>query len=515
MIWLLGCAGDDAPDALAVEATVSVPSSAAPLVRALHVEASAPVTVRARWDGAEVTFPAGGTAQDHLLLGFRPGQAHAVEVEVEDAAGNTASATVEVVTDPLPAHFPRARVTGAQGEPGHTLVSMRSDRGPAPSEVAAVYDEAGEVRWTLEVEDVLQDVREVEGELWVLAGSDRAWLARYGWDGIERQRWALGAGQVEARHARVLHHDAGVVPGLDRIVALGRAPLQVAAYPADYDDPEITEARVVSDDVVVVFGTDGAVEREYRLSERWPMRRIGYDSLSTTIDGGADWAHANAILWDDGEVLLSLRHQDALVKLDAAGEVRWILANDANWPPDLAARRLTPVGELAWPYHQHGPWLGPVDADGERVLLVYDNGNHQASPWTGEERVTDPRSRVVQYRIDEAARTVRQDWVFDEPGGGALFSGAVGDVDLLPGGTVLSTWGFLDRLPDGQSNEALGLGRRSARILELDPTDPGDVRQIWELYLSNDAVDNAMGWTVYRAQRIPSLDPGGSVLRGR
>ena len=103
-----------------------------------------------------------GLESHHLLVGFRPGRHYALEVSV--AAGERAgSATLDVDTDPLPAHFPAVTVMG-EGPvvPGHTLVSMRSTAAPEPREIAAVFDEDGEICWWLSTEDFMQDVRELD-----------------------------------------------------------------------------------------------------------------------------------------------------------------------------------------------------------------------------------------------------------------------------------------------------------------------------------------------------------------
>jgi hypothetical protein len=100
---------------------------------------------------------------------------------------------------------------------------------------------------------------------------------------------------------------------------------------------------------------------------------------------------------------------------------------------------------------------------------------------------------------------VRQDWEFRTPGGGRLFSNAVGDADPQPNGHVTSTWGLLDRQPDGTANTALGLGENTVRVIELDPTDPASVVEVQTLHLFTEASGNDRGWTGYRSVRIPAL----------
>ncbi|MEQ1502082.1 MAG: aryl-sulfate sulfotransferase [Myxococcota bacterium] len=513
-VWWLSACTDEPPGGtetgspLALD--VAVTEVAAPLARRLHLEADAPVTVRASWtdgeDTVDVAFDDPAAVHDHLLLGFRAGRSYTVTVTAT-AGDRTASDTLPVDTAPLPVHFPRATVSGdGPVEPGHTLLPMRSFQAPDPQDLAVVFDEEGRIVYWLAVGDVIQDVREVDGGLLALVGDVGARVVRYDWDGTEVGEWS--AATLGTAIADDLHHDVIEVEP-DHYVALGRTPISVPDYPASYDDAAATVARTVADDVVVEFLADGTVIDETRLTALLPLRRIGYDSLSTTIEGWADWAHANAVLRDtDGSLVVSLRHQDAIVKIDpaagtGAGAVRWVFGYPENWPAELAAKRLQPVGPVRWPYHQHGPHL-----TADRRLLVFDNGNWQAAPYTGDPPIVDPvllRSRVAQFTIDEDAGTVREDWSFDAPDGGTLFSEAVGDADPLPNGHVLSSWGFLDRLPDGTSNADAGVGERSVRVIELDPDAAGGPAQVHELYLWTAAADNPHGWTGYRAERIPSL----------
>jgi hypothetical protein len=338
------------------------------------------------------------------------------------------------------------------------------------------------------------------------------------WEGGKLGSWALpptsAAVTVGTGWSGRLHHDGGPVPdGSGRLLALARRPLAVEAYPASYFDPARVGPRTVADDVVLVFGADGRVEREARLSDVLPTSRIGYGSLEPTAEGWADWAHANSVEWQpDGATLVSLRHQDLVLTLEADGAIRWLFGHDVNLTPELSSLRLRPVGEVTHPWHPHGAHLGPVGPGGERLLTLFDNGNEQAAPFTGAPRIRDPallESRVMGYAIDEAAGTAREAWSFQHPDG-PLFSEAVGDADQLDGGRVLAVWGFLDRGPDGALNLEAGLGRRSVRVVELAPPvegEPGPARRRWELLLASRREDNPWGWSGARAQRLDLAAP--------
>ncbi|MBA2321802.1 MAG: aryl-sulfate sulfotransferase, partial [Deltaproteobacteria bacterium] len=428
-----------------------------------------------------------------------------------------ASGSIEVseavATAALPAEFPIAELF-APGipSPGHTLVPVNSSNFAIEVNAAVIaYDEEGIPCFFLEIDDQLEDAVPYGDGLLITSGLEQR-VARYvRWDGTEE--WAFTLDQaavapfvpVQAALAERFHHDVFPHPELpDRFLALARRPVEHADWRASYLDPGVRADRVVSDDILVDFGRDGTVHSELRLSEVVPMDRIGFDSLEDVYPGWGDWSHANSLVWDAGSYVVSLRHQDAVVKIDAVThELKWILGTPDNWLAPWSDRLLQPEGDLRWQWHQHAAELGPDAPDGRRQLVVFDNANWQASPFTGDAPVEDPITRVVQFGIDEENLTVRMDWSYETSTvtGASMFSEAVGDADFLPNGHVLSTWGMLAALPDGTPNEDAGLGNRSVRIIELDPTTLQDV---WHLYLSVPGSANPDGWTAYRSERIPS-----------
>jgi hypothetical protein len=418
--------GDDGttppPSNLGLEVTVEVPNpTTAPLVRRLRVEASEPVSLTASWSSgdheASVAFPEAAAPVDHLLLGWRAGRSYVLTVTATGASGATESVDLAVTTDPAPAHFPRAEVIPGVGTPqeGQTLVPMHTFLAPEPpaADIVTVWDEQGELVWWLDAQGFVSDAYEYDGGLLVLAGNPGR-LFQYSWDGTEQRVWSVQPSEatstvtvLDSPLAEHFHHDVQAVPEAPgRFVGLGRYAENVPDYPADYDNAALTAPRVVAVDVMVEFDEAGHVVHEVALDEVFPTWRIGYDSLDSTFEGYADWAHANAIFRDGEDWIVSLRHQDVILKLDpAARQVEWILGHPDNWPTEYLPLLLEPVGPVAWPWHTHGPSLLPEPGPaGEKRLVVYDNGNYQAAPYTGvpELPLDDPanESRVVQFSID-------------------------------------------------------------------------------------------------------------------
>ncbi len=277
-------------------------------------------------------------------------------------------------------------------------------------------------------------------------------------------------------------------------------------YPADEKRPSIRApfAKVVGD-VIIEFRRDGTIARETKLLDVLDPYRICYDSLEAgfwdpfygdeEFPHVHDWAHTNSVILDprDGNYIVSLRHQDAVVKIipgakDPSGVV-WILGAPGRWVAPWADKLLTPIGwPFAHPFHQHAPELTPVGN-----LVLFDNGNYRAIPPTLPLPPDSWFSRAVEYRIDEVHSTVRQFWAY----GGRLdipqnnfFSTFLGDADPLPKtGNVLVT--------DGGKTTPSGVNY--ARIVEVTREDPAVT--VFEMVIREP--DDSKSWRVYRAEKLP------------
>jgi hypothetical protein len=107
-----------------------------------------------------------------------------------------------------------------------------------------------------------------------------------------------------------------------------------------------------------------------------------------------DWLHSNSITYSpaDGNALLSVRHQDWIIKIDyrdggGTGAVLWRLGKDGDFT--LAGH---PNG---WFSHQHD--VNFVDGN---ALLLYDNGNVRCAPMPA---LCQSRGQIIEF--DEANRT--------------------------------------------------------------------------------------------------------------
>ena len=341
------------------------------------------------------------------ILGLSPGKRHRVHLTVADVYGNSVTWTevVEVETAPLPDDFPLLRVKISvpdEMEPGVTLFSAVPYEGGAFSFLIAV-DEEGEVVWYYRADHVIGYVTQLRnGNLLYLyrAGAIeyRAGAIEIDWLGNMLRHWipaslasSVAAGDIPVS-ADSLHHDMQELPN-GNLLGLSTELRRVDQYPSSEADPSApAETAHVVGDVVVEFTPDGRIVDSWSLLDLLDLRRICYGSLDGFWDAlyrdfatsTKDWTHANALFHDpsDDSILVSLRHQDALIKVSrATGELRWILGTPGGWNPPWHPYLLQPDGEVEWPYHQHSSTVTP-----EGTILLFDNGNFRArrrltKPW--------------------------------------------------------------------------------------------------------------------------------------
>ncbi len=297
-----------------------------------------------------------------------------------------------------------------------------------------------------------------------------------------------------------LHHEMFVTQD-NTLMTLGSIEVEVDGYPTSGTDPTPRdEPTLIVDEPVIEFDLDGNILNVWSLTEIIDPTRVSYNSHSVFFDAkGLDWTHNNAVITDprDDTIIVSSRHQDAVIKFDRDGELVWILGTPDNWTEEYQPYLLEPVGEpFEWQYHQHAM---EITADGN--LLLFDNGNEKASPYDGTQRTPDSEnySRAVKYAIDEDTMQVSQVWEYvPDP---SLYSRAVGDADeLAMTGNVLANFGFVSYV-DGVSGPDLGKGDLHSRIIEV--TQEADPKVVFDLEIFGSAPDARV--TNYRADRMESL----------
>jgi hypothetical protein len=166
------------------------------------------------------------------------------------------------------------------------------------------------------------------------------------------------------------------------------------------------------------------------------------------IPGAVDWLHDNAVSWSpaDGNLLVSVRHQDWVIKIDYArgtgdGHVIWRLGEGGDF--SVISSDPSP-----WFSHQH--YSHYLD---DSTVLLFDNGNTR--------RASDPgaHSRGQVWKLDEDAMTATLEFNVDL----GNYSPELGAAQRMPNGNYVFDSGSQGPSPNqfGQSIEVLPDGTKT------------------------------------------------------
>lgn len=509
----------DAPLGFAGAVTVSAgPHAAVPLVALATFETRGAVDeviieAIAADHTRRYTATPSGSAHEVPIIGLRADRSYAVRVGLRGGGDEVFSEAIAWQTPPLPDDLPPLtllRASPAAMEPGVVLFAPNrwttaTSFDPAYG-LILVVDADGEVVWWYRSDDgAVDDLRQLEnGNLLYNRGGLQ--IVEMTLTGAIVGHWqATGILPLVVEGATgvpvdTFHHEVFPFDD-DTLVAVSTELRTFDDYPSSEDDPTAPRERAgVVGDVIATFHRDGTLVDRINLLDVLDPYRIGYDSLHRFWDvayrnepnGTRDWSHTNALIHDpsDDTFILSVRHQDAVIKLRRdTHEVVWIIGPDGDWGA-LADRVLTPVGDTVVPYHAHAPTLS---ADG--TLFLYDNGNWRARPFGARLPAADNRSRAVELRVDEVAGTYEEVWAFDVP----IYTPFLGDADPLPQtGNVLVTGGGVVAL-DGQPHYDEGEGHKRGRIYEVTGAATPEV--VFELEVGS-ADPTTQSWHVYRAEKL-------------
>ena len=451
-------------------------------------------------DGTEtwgVDFPDLGVTHSVPVLGLKPSSSYTIEVTVTDHTGSREklSPALQTLTGPLPADFPKVSTYWSEPsrmEPGFILLDKTRRPFEGKTEYAMILDLEGQVRWysTVGGHDGMRQLP--NGRLLLLNSEEMDLLGNVF---VPRTLDVPGF---------FLHHD--MFPMQDgNYLSLSLEKVIISNYPTSETDPAAPRQTLeVTSDGVVEFRPDGSLKSLWHLHEMLDPIRIAYDSTKPgfPLFDSPDWSHSNAVFHDptDDSILVSIRHQDAVIKFSrATGQLIWILGPHANWGPEFQPYLLQPVGApFEWQYHQHAVKVTPSG-----TILLFDNGNYRASPFDGQipQSMLQSYSRAVEYAVDEDTMQVRQVWEYGTDVAWRMFSTSQGDADFMPQtGNVVLTLSDTQHIA-GAPTANWGLGFAHTAILEVNHNTPAEKLLDLRIY---DTSPNSRTW-VYRSERIPSL----------
>ncbi len=176
----------------------------------------------------------------------------------------------------------------------------------------------------------------------------------------------------------------------------------------------------------------------------------------------ADWLHGNSLNYipASGDILLSVRNQDWLVKIDynngaGTGAVLWEMGVDGNFTFTGSS------DPYPWFSHQHD---AEYELGGTTVLSLFDNGNTRVSQNPGE------NSRGMVLNVNEPALTVSSFLTQDL----GIYSMAVGSAQRLDNGDYHFLAGFVnpslnfEYSPAGVLTYELSNGSQAYRSYRMD-----------------------------------------------
>jgi hypothetical protein len=210
--------------------------------------------------------------------------------------------------------------------------------------------------------------------------------------------------------------------------------------------------------------------------------------------GFPDWTHANTIVYspDDGNLLLSMRNQSWVLKIDyqdgqGSGDILWRLGPQGDFT-------LTNGGIDDWFYAQHYPSFVSPNSTGVFNLMVFDNGDNRGMFDVPSAPCSTPGepacySSVPMFQVDEVGMTATLLWQYDimtANGTSPSYSYVMGSAQLLNDDRVVMGMNFPSDDPTG------------ARYMEVtqDPTPLIVLRM------------EVSGQGAYRMVHLPSLYPG-------
>ncbi len=378
------------------------------------------------------------------VLGLKASTAYLMRVVATAPGAITRGAITAFRTGDLPADIPPFSITATGApSPGYVMFGTSAGDTALGGFYALIVDNAGTIVWYRRFATQVTDFqRQPNGHFTVFSSLSGAPRHFYELDGLANVVGEYSAaGNIETGA-----HELRLVPGggfalfgirdsmMDLTAIGGPASAPVQGTVVEYHRP--------AGGVLLWSAFDHMAIDE--AAPDIPVVTARYDP----------W-HANAMDIDaDGNLLVSFRNNDGIVKIDAStGAVLWRMGGRRNQFAFLN----DPLGGFS---HQHGVRRLP-----NGNIILFDNGNLH----------TPPVSRAVEYRVDETVHTAQMVWEYRHTP--PIFSLALG---------------FAQRLADGHTLICYGFTGRAVEV------DAANVPQ-WELALKPGP------YFIYRALRIASL----------
>ncbi|HWW38980.1 aryl-sulfate sulfotransferase [Pedobacter sp.] len=418
----------------------------------------------------EHLFTASNNRQIIPVLGLYANYNNQVDLVFTDMNGKERGRTqVNIQTAPLNVGaFPSFEIITAQKgrmEPGLNLVSY-----PGESELDTscpyMLDADGEVRWILLLKpspDLKRfgeaiGFKRMKNGNFLSGDKDASRIVEVDMLGNLVHQWDL------IKLGYTFHHEVTEASNGNFLITVSKSDARL-----------VNGKPRINDHIIEVNPVSGTLVKEWDLANMLDTSR--YESHKDVLPGDiiqtpSNWAHNNSIAERGADLMATVRFQ-GLMSFNKDGNVKWIISPHKNWGTAYQKYLLSPVDESGrvvtdpkvisgeagasgfdWAWGPHTPVLMP-----NGHILVFDNGYYRHfQPNTMVD--ADSYSRIVEYKVDEAQRTVQQVWSYGKERGVKSFAPALSSIQFLPQtGHVLYCPGI-----GNKTNKGVG-----GRIVEIDP----------------------------------------------
>ena len=426
-----------------------------------------------------------------LVAGMRASTTYHMRSQLQCVGNILTSADSTFTTGPLPASpiFPSLQISrpnpslSSLESPGVELFDLVDYGGESPEMEAFVTDRDGNPIWYYELPpgDYPNPVKLLTNGHMLLGieTSNGAFLREVDLAGTTIRQLDMGTLQSRMQAKgfdfvpTVTHHD--LLP-LDNghliiLVHFTKSFTDLPGYPG----------------TTLVMG-DGLIDLDPNWNPVWTWNSFDHLDVNRHLNGLPDWTHSNAIVYSasDGNLLLSMRHQSWILKIDynngtGTGHVLWRLGYQGDF---ALAQGDDPS---LWFSFQHFPSI--ISHSGSQTTMaIWDNGNSRVMDTSGTTCGTGVPcySRATVFQIDESAKVANLLWAAS-PG---YFGTWGGSINQLPNGNIEFDANSL-LLPPSPNV--------ASEVQEITQTASPEI--IWKM-------DIGIPMFAYRTYRIPSLYPG-------
>ncbi|MBX2924771.1 MAG: aryl-sulfate sulfotransferase [Chitinophagaceae bacterium] len=404
------------------------------------------------------------------VFGLYPDYDNKVDLSFTDKDGNIRGTTqIQIRTKALPVQdFPLIQVIKAQPgkmEPGVNLVSY-----PGMSEldlsIPYMLDSEGEVRWILLLKSS-PDLQQLSASIglkrtkkgtFISGDQMQQRIVEIDMFGNLLHQWDL------QKAGYTFHHEVAEAKNGNFLITVSKSNARL-----------VNGQPRVNDFIIELGPSGGSVVKEWDLSTMIDTSRyVKPDGITPPqfSQNPTNWAHNNSITEIGDDLLATMRYQ-GIISFTHTGNLQWLISPHKYWSTKYQPYLLSPIDEKGNPITDPSVVDGDADADGfdwpwgphtpvalpNGNILVFDNGYNRN--WVSNALTSENNySRVVEYKIDEAGKTVQQVWSYGKERGPECFSQALSGVQYL------SQTGHIMFCPGMGVPTGKGFG---GRIVEIDP----------------------------------------------